>query len=130
MLCENCQRVEATVHLTGWRLAHAALSNEQARVFFALHFCEACARESREANHLVNPVSNLGSAPRWLRMRVARVSADTIEVRVLKEDPPGEERCFFLSSRFPSDYAVEGLEFEMAVTDEELQRLKGEDVGK
>lgn len=62
-------------------------------------------------------------------MRIASVSDQTIEVKVLKDDRGGEDRWVFLSSRFPADYAVEGLEFEMAVTDEELKRLKGEDVG-
>jgi hypothetical protein len=125
MLCDNCQRVEATVHLTGWRIADTEVSNEQAKVFFEFHFCEACARQRREGNH---SVTKLGSSARYLRMKVAKVSPDTIEVKVLKDDRAGgEDRWFFLSSRFPSDYAVEGLEFEMAVTDEELKRLKGED---
>src|SRR5579872_2275505 len=109
MLCENCQRSAATVHLTGWNTVRSAVRKEQHREPFEHHFCGTCADELKQSNHLLNPLLNAAPGAQTLKIKVLSVSPDLVEVRVLQD---GNDFCqdhlAFLSSRLPAQYAIVG----------------------
>jgi hypothetical protein len=127
MLCEICQKSDAMVHLTGWRTANRAAGGDEVRESIEHHFCERCASKEKKTNPLLNPLLRLGPSGRALKVKVIAVSAETVKVKVIKgktEKDHGKEHFVFLRSRFPAEYAIEGMEFEMFVTNEDLERMQ------
>jgi hypothetical protein len=128
MLCENCQKSVATVHLSGWQTTRTGSDGEQREERIEHHYCEECAEELRQSNPLLNPLLKADSGARTLKLQVVSVSPDRVEVRAISpESDFTQKQRGFLKSRFPSQYAVQGMEFEMIVTDAQLKWLQGEE---
>ena len=126
MLCENCQKIVATVHLSGWQTTRIGSDEEQREERIEQHYCEGCAQELKQSNPLLNPLLKAGPGARTLKLHVVSVSPDRIEVAAIdSESDFAQKQRGFLTSRFPSQYAVRGMEFEMIVTDAQLKWLQG-----
>jgi hypothetical protein len=127
MLCENCQKSFATVHLSGWQRTPGAPGEEEPEQSFEHHYCAACEEELSKTNPLLNPLLKAGPGARMVELRVISASLDWIVVRQIGPDSDSSQpEWSFLTSRLPAQYAVPGMEFGMAVTDAQLKWLRGE----
>ena len=128
VLCEKCQVLLSTVHISGWRIPVPTLSGNESRIQVEHHFCEKCAALLKQTDPLLNPLLRLGPSARAFKSKVVRVSSDTVEVAAIaKNQEHSEEHFVFRKSRFPEEYAVEDMEFEMVLTEDDLKRLQAED---
>src|SRR2546430_10867138 len=111
MLCENCQKRVANVHLSGWKKV-GDVSSERERVEqIDHHFCEDCATELQISSPLLNPSLRAGADARRLKLRVISVSPDNTVLRRISSEPKTrEEDWIFLTTRLPSQYAVRSEE--------------------
>lgn len=126
MICENCQKNKATVHLSSLRTVALDAGNRPAQDPFEHHYCESCAKELEQTNHLLNPYLRAGPSAKAMKVKVIGVSDTAIEVELTKEEfGARHDRCIFLRTLIPQDYAVEGMEFKMFVTEQELNQLQG-----
>ena len=128
MICDHCQKSEATVHLSGWQTVDTGTGEEARRALVEHHFCEDCAEELTQSNPLLNPLLKAGPGTRKLNIRVVSVATDRVEVKATNPNldlTQGE--WSFLTSRFPAHYAVPDMEFEMIVDDAQLRWLQGRD---
>lgn len=122
MVCEKCQQLEATVHVTGGRTIESPTGQPISNEKFEHHFCEACASKSL----IANPELRYGPGTRTEELRVISVSGERTVVRLVRtETQPIAEEWTFLTSRLPPQYAVVGLEFRMTFTPAELEHLMG-----
>lgn len=127
MLCENCQHSVATVHLSGFRTVATGSGKEQRKECVEHHFCEACAGKMKTSNPLISPLLKVDSLARSVELKVVSVSADRVEVSVIKDNSDlSQDHWVFVTSRLPRHYAREGMEFEMILTDAQLKWLKGD----
>jgi len=127
MLCENCQKAFATVHLSGSRRTRIGLGEQEQEESFEHHYCEACAEELKKTSPMLNPLLQAGPGARIVELRVISASSDRIVVRQIGPDSDSSQpEWAFLTSRLPAQFAVPGMEFGMAVTDAQLKWLRGE----
>src|SRR5205814_10065778 len=111
MLCENCRKDVASVHLSGWQTVRIGSTDETRGQPFEHHFCATCAEELRQSNPLLNPLLQAPQGARVLKLRVTNVSPERIEVRAI--NPPADwakDQWSFLAYRLPPRYAVLGME--------------------
>jgi len=81
----------------------------------------------RGSNPLLNPFLKVDPLARSVKLKVVSVSAGRVEVRVIQENSDSsQDQWAFLTSRFPSEFAIEGMEFEMILTDAQLKWLQGD----
>jgi hypothetical protein len=126
VLCDNCRKSVATIHLTGWESTGVGTTEERV-VSVNQHFCEACARELKQTNAFLNPGLKTRPGARAVKLRVVSVSADRVQVEVInKTSDSSKDQWCFLRSRIPSHYAVDGMEFAIFATDAELKGLEGD----
>jgi protein-arginine kinase activator protein McsA len=125
MLCEICKRSRATVHITGWRTADIITKRRETRESVEHHFCEKCASKQKQTNPLLNPLLKLGKSGRALKMKVLNVSAKAVEVKLIRGNGDHcEDRLVLYRSCIPKQYAVQDMEFELFVTEEDLKRMQ------
>ncbi len=128
MLCENCQKSFATVHLRGWRRTPAGSGEEEREVPFEHHFCGECYEGLKKTNPLFNPMLAAGPGARLVKLRVISASPGRIVVKPIgPQSDATQDEWGVLASRFPPKYSVPGMEFEMVVTDAHLKYLQGEE---
>jgi len=130
VLCENCHKSFATVHVSGWQLVPAGLGKRSRKNRYENHFCARCAQELKQTNPSLNPLLRAEPGAKRLSLRVVSLSGNHVKVRGIKQNGDlSQEEWMFLSSRLPAQYAVQGTEFDMILTEQKLRWLQGEDRG-
>ena len=122
MLCEKCQQREATVHLTGSTKRSSLSTDVSPDESFEHHFCEPCS----SSEPLVNLKLRYGPDVISENLKVLSVSPERTVVRLVRTEADATpEEWSFLTSRFPQQYAVVGMEFGITCSPQELEHLKG-----
>ncbi len=122
MLCDNCHKSPATVHLKSLRspTRTAAYATSEA------HYCGECAAKLQQTGEFTNPSLKMGPDSIRLRLRVINVTHKFTSLRQLSPEPDeGTPDWLFLTEKLPAAYAEVGCEFEMCCSRTELDRLQG-----
>jgi hypothetical protein len=126
MVCENCKRRIATVHLSGWKKVRAASNQGEQVEHIDHHFCDHCAAELKESSDLLKPLGGGGQDARTMKVRVIGVTLDHVVLKeICSKAQATPQEWSFLRGRLPTGYAKLGMEFEMTFNNTELEWLQG-----
>jgi protein-arginine kinase activator protein McsA len=118
MLCDKCQKNLATVHLSRVTSALVEVGLVQER---SAHYCATCAAGLEHVG--VRAKSDRTAV--HLRLQVISVTPEvTILHQLWPEPETGMCERSFRTSRLPPQYAVEGYEFELRCSRDELEHLQ------